>query len=120
MIELQTAMFDALVAHGLTVYSNLPDNVTAPYVVIGDFTKNEWDTDGATGFNVTVTVHTWSVQRSMGEINAMMQTVYNALNRADLAVSGMINLDFESDDLIRDPDGLHLHGIQRFRAHIRG
>ena len=120
MIALQQAMYNALTQAGLTVYSNVPDNTPAPYAVIGDFTTNEWDTDGHTGFNITATVHTWSVQRSMTEINSMMASVYNALHRADLTVTGLIGIDFESSDLLRDADGLHLHGIQRFRAFIRG
>ena len=119
MINLQTAIYNELTTAGLSVYSNIPDNVPAPYVVIGDYTKNEWDTDGETGFNITLTIHTWSVQRSMAEIHTLMQSVYTALNRAEFAVDGFVGIDFESDDLLRDPDGLHLHGIQRFRAYLR-
>lgn len=120
MNGLLSAMYSALTSAGLTVYSKVPDNTPPPYAVIGEYTQNEWDTDGLTGFNITATVHTWSTSASMSEINTMMGSVYTALHRANLTVTGIIGIDFESSDLMRDADGVHLHGIQRFRVYIRG
>jgi len=118
---LQGKIYDLLSATSLTVYSNVPDNTQPPYVVVGDMTSNDWSADGETGFDITVTVHSWSVAASMQQVRGMMNTVYNTLNRSDPVLSGyeLIGLDFESDDLLRDADGKTLHGVQRFRAKVR-
>jgi len=46
-----------------------------------------------------------------------MKEVYNSLNRAEFIIDGYILIDImqENETVLRDPDGITLHGVQRFR-----
>lgn len=103
---------------------NVPDNIEDRYVVIGNNTAIDWSTDGRTGFETTVTIHTWdTLPKSHGfyYLKLLMGEVYITLNRATLAVSGynVLELDYEFSESMLDPDGLTTHGVQRFRAYMR-
>ncbi len=124
--QLQTAIYSKLQALSVPVYSNgaVPDNDVARYAVIGDDTHIQWDTDGRTGFESTVVIHTWdttAANRSQLPIKNVMGEVYNLLHRAELTLISYdsIGLDFEFSETFIDPDGLTRHGVQRFRVFTR-
>jgi len=122
-LEIQKAIYSALdSALSINVYDNVPDNAAAPYVVIGDDTVAEFDTDGERGFEATVTIHTWSTYRGRSQVKEIMSAVYNALHRADLTVQGynLLGCDFEFSETFLESDGVTRHGVQRFRILIRG
>ena len=108
------------------VYSDgaVPDNTDDLYVVIGNDTHIEWDTDGQTGFESTVTVHVWDTDDSglYGPCKQMQGDIYDSLHRsASLSVTGydVVGVDQELMETFIDADGLTRHGIQRFRIIAR-
>ena len=125
-VQLQTAIFQALENISEPVYAmgSVPDNVTDRYVVLGEKTLNEWDTDGLTGFDVTMTIHTWdtsAANRSFVALENLQQSIYDLLHRATLITNGynVIGVEQEMCEPMLDPDGLTRHGVQRFRAKMR-
>lgn len=109
------------------VYDQVPQvddpaaQVDFPYVVLQDWTSQANDTDTETGFDLTLTIHTWSRQSGFFECQRIMEQVYNALHRHDdLTVPdwGVSGMQQEFSDMMRDPDGLTRHGVQRFRIFI--
>lgn len=103
---------------------NVPDNIRDRYVVMGNNTATDWSTDGLTGFEFTITIHTWDTipeSRGFYNLKLLMGEVYITLNRVKLTVPdhNALELDFEFSESMLDPDGLTTHGVQRFRAYLR-
>lgn len=121
-LEIQKAVFTRLNnVLSIPVYDNVPDNAQAPYVVVGDDTLVEFDSDGASGFEATVTIHSWSVYRGRTEVKNIMGLIYDALHRAELNVQGynLLGCDCEFSETFLESDGVTRHGVQRFRILIR-
>lgn len=120
---LQSAMYSILdAALSVPVFSNVPDNQQGAYVVIGDMSTSEWDTDARTGRQITATVDVWEQATSMESVRQIMGQVSEALDRASIAQSvdfSCIGIDFTDSTLVRDPDGVTLHGTVNFNAYIR-
>ena len=79
------------------------------------------DTDNTLGFEVVATIHTWAQERTTAQTGVIMQAIYDALQRYDiLPVTGytVSGVDFESQTILRDPDGVTKHGVQRFRINV--
>jgi hypothetical protein len=121
-LEVQKAIYSVLdTALSIAVYDDVPDNAAAPYVVIGDDTFVEFDSDGATGFDATVTVHSWSTYRGRSQVKDIMGAIYAALHRAEFTVTGynLVGCDCEFSETFLESDGVTRHGVQRFRILIR-
>jgi hypothetical protein len=121
-LEVQKAIFTKLkTALSTTVYDNVPDNAVAPYVVIGDDTFVQMDTDLIVGFEATVTIHSWSKYRGRAEVKTIMGNIYDALHRAEFTVQGynLLGCDCEYSETFLESDGVTRHGVQRFRILIR-
>jgi hypothetical protein len=121
-LEVQKAVYTALDnALSINVYDNVPDNAPTPYVVIGDDTFLEMDSDGSSGFEGTVTVHSWSIYRGRSQVKTIMGTIYNTLHRAELNIQGytLVGCDCEFSETFLESDGVTRHGVQRFRILIR-
>lgn len=103
------------------VYDDVPDNAIAPYVVIGDDTFIEFDSDLVNGFEATVTIHSWSKYRGRSEVKTIMAAIYDALHRAEFTVQGynLVGCDCEYSETFLESDGVTRHGVQRFRILIR-
>lgn len=125
--ELQKAIYAALNSGQVApVYSqgDVPDNASDRYIVIGNDTMVEWDTDCETGFEGTITIHSWDTtadNRSFLPVKDIMGDVYAILHRAEISITGYntVGLDFEFSETFLDPDGLTRHGVQRFRVLMR-
>lgn len=115
---LQTSIYGALSGIGYPVFDDVPENQAAPYIVIGDTTLNQFNTDGVIGFDCTCTIHAWSAQRGRKQCKEMQGAIFNALDRAELAVVGFVfvGADFEQSLTLVDADGIHRHGVQIFRV----
>lgn len=106
------------------VYNHIPqaDPYTPPpYVVVGtEDIFTEWETDGKKGFNILATVHSWSEYRGFKELNEIRNSIYQALHRQELTVSGYncLGIEQESTNAFTDPDGLTRHGVQQFRIYL--
>jgi hypothetical protein len=91
-----------------------------PYVVIGDDTLIDFDTDGKTGFEVTVTIHSWSDYRGRAQVKGLLGEIYLLLHRKDYVIIGytLVGSDCEFEETILESDGVTRHGIQRFRLFL--
>ena len=91
----------------------------SPYVKVGDQTMVDDGTKDKKGSDFTLIVHTFSRYRGSKEIKEIMSLVYDVLHESSLSVSGaMNNMRFEFSDIIKEPDGLTTHGVQRFRTFV--
>jgi hypothetical protein len=102
-----------------SVFTHVPQDLgeAYPWVSIFGIESNQFDNDVTLGFDSTMTVHSWSNQRDMAEINNIKTAIYNVLHNNDLTYTGYSNVEFcqEFETTLRDPDGITLHGVQRFK-----
>ena len=119
-VQIQNAIYQALVPTGIPVYDFVPQDSDYPYIVIGDTTSLPNDTDTEIGSDSTITIHVWSRYRGRLEVKQIQQAIYDILHRAQLSVSGshFVMIDCEFQESFRDADGLTMHGVQRFRMLI--
>lgn len=99
------------------VYDHTPKGTAKPYIVLGDMTGNEHDTDDTDGVEATVTLHTWSDKRGMKELQELLDLVRAALHNKSYAVAGetVVLGYFEFVQTMVETDGLTRQGVQRFR-----
>jgi len=124
-VSVQTAVYNALTGNSsLTssvtgIYDFVPENTSFPYVKVGDQTMVDDGTKDKKGSDFTLIVHTFSRYRGSKEIKEIMSLVYDVLHESSLTISGaMNNMRFEFSDIIKEPDGLTTHGVQRFRTFV--
>jgi len=120
-LQIQKAVYTALVAAlDVPVFDNVPQNSPYPYVVVGDDTAVPWDTDDSLGTEATVTVHAWSQYRGRAEAKELLEQIYAALHRQDIAVENAVTIESiaEFQQTIVESDGLTRHGIIRFRITV--
>lgn len=114
----QTLSGDTTLGNDITgVFDHVPQNQAFAYVVVGDDTAIQWDTDDANGFEMTVTLHTWTRYEGREQCKRIMGRIYELLQAQPLAVSGYttVYVFFEYSETLLDADGLTRHGVQRFR-----
>ena len=100
------------------VFYHVPQNFNAyPYVVVYDIDLDSDNNDVTLAFDGVINIHTWSDKRDISVIGDIMKEVYNTLNRADFSIDDYVLIDImqENEIVLRDPDGITLHGVQRFR-----
>lgn len=105
------------------IYDNAPqeqfseDPSHFPYVVIGDDTAAEFDTDDVNGQETTVLIHIWSRIRGRKQIKQITDAIYAALHKAPLEIIGQhgIYCYWEFAESVPEPDALVQHGVTRFR-----
>ena len=107
---------------GASVFDDVPESTSFPYVQIGEDNVIEFDTKDVNGSETTLTLHIWSEYKGSKETKQIMDRVHDLLHDSSLSVSGfnLINLRFEFGDIMRDPDGKTRHGVMRFRAVLLG
>lgn len=128
MIEIQQAVYNALTNYApLTslisgVYDQAPQPAAYPYVLIGEDTNAEWDTDDRRGVESAITVHIWSIQRGRKETQIIQRKIYEALHQASLSVTGyqFVVCYFVTETTLLDVDGLATHGVSKYRINIAG
>ena len=124
-LGLQKTIFDALDGDSTLqslvtdVFDFVPENTAFPYVKIGEETSVDNGTKTLQGNEHTLVIHTFSRYRGSKEIKEIMSLVYDVLHESSLTISGaMNNMRFEFSDIIKEPDGLTTHGVQRFRTFV--
>ena len=134
-LQIQGAVITALKANGTltamlatttSIYDNVPevadsgDSSAFPYVVIGDDTSIPFDADDTDGFEATITVHTWSRTATHKQAKQIIGSIYDSLHKTELVVTGYntVLVLYEFSTTEKDPDGITIHGIQRFRIII--
>lgn len=102
-----------------SVFTHVPQDLDEdyPWITIYGVESNQFDNDATLGFSGTMTVHSWSVERSMKPINDLKTAIYNALHNQSFTYTGYCEVEFcqEFTTTLRDPDGITLHGVQRFK-----
>ena len=123
--ELQTAIYSALSGDsnltstlGASVFDEVPDQSSYPFVALGEETVVEYDTKDLDGASHTINIHVWSQYKAAKETKQIMDRIHTLLHDSSLSVSGfnLIRMQFEFSDIMRDPDGVTRHGVMRFRA----
>lgn len=125
-VELYSAIYGALVSNAaLTaligadrVYDIVPAGAACPYVVIGDETAIDRGTSQVDAQEHTITVHVWSEAASTLPCKRIQAAVRAALHEQvlPLAAGTLCLLRCEFKETMRDPDGVSVHGVLRFRA----
>ena len=108
------------------IYDRMPqpadsgNNGLFPMLTIGEDNPLDWSTDTASGADVAVNIHIWSRNPGWSEAKEIAGAVYKALHRQELTVPDheLIDCHFESEEMIRDPDGITLHIAAQYRMTI--
>lgn len=109
----------ALMALITGVFDIVPSSQAVPFVSIGDFSSSDNSTNGVDGMEHTVTLHIWDEGGSRLRLKQIMSRLIELLHDSDLTLSdghNLVNLRFEFSETFRDPDGVTLHGVQRYRV----
>ena len=108
--------------YGASVYDEVPEGSSFPYVSIGETTALDYSSNDVDGSEQTMTLHVWSQYRGTKETKNILDRQHDLLHDYSLSVTGanLINLRFDFSDLLRDPDGITRHGVIRFRAILLG
>lgn len=127
LITVQQAIYELfvndteLMATVTGVFDTLPDDQPYPFITIGDFTTVDESTVEISGMNLTLTIHTWDEGESRLRLKQLMAQIVNLVHHAELEdlgspqIHNIVNVSFEFSTLFKDPDGVTLHGVQRFR-----
>ena len=100
------------------VFTHVPQDLSVyPYVVLFEAGLDGDDNDCFLGFDGTLNIHSWTDQRDMAVIGNIQKAIYDVLHHAELTMTGyqLIELHQEFSTILRDPDGITLHGVQRYR-----
>ena len=131
-LELQAAIVARLKADaavraliGDRVYDNVPRNPDGkvdaarfPYVSFGpeQVLPDGWDCQESS--EIFIQIDAWSRAVGFPEVKKIANAVRRALHDADLLLSenALVSLEFESRQVMRDPDGKTSHAALTFRA----
>ena len=99
-------------------FADSGDNDHFPLITIGEDSLDEWSTDTSTGADATVDIHIWSRSKGWSEAKQIAKAVFGILNRSEPSATDaeVIGFDWESDECIRDSDGLTLHMVTSYRV----
>ena len=104
------------------LFTHVPQDLgTYPYVVLFDSAFDGDDNDCYLGFDGVLNIHSWSDQRDLAIIGNIQKAIYDVLHHAELSMTGyeLIELHQEFSTILRDPDGITLHGVQRYRILLK-
>ena len=124
-VEVQRSLYNALTAAGLTVVDFAAQAADGgsltgyPYVEVGEVIVSEFDTATELGFSFLARIHTRSRTAGALEAKTVQGTIYAALHRVEMAVTGQINIQLtrEMSMCNRAPDN-SFHGVCEYRGLI--
>ena len=116
----------ALVALIVGVYDDVPQSAASekssdfPFVVVGDDSFTDWDTDTEVGFEGDLQLHIWSRKRGKKEMKDIQQAIFDALNRQAIVVQNCSILDvrFTAMQNFIEPDERTRHGTINFNIKL--
>lgn len=125
---LQKAIYDQLrVDAGVTalvagrIFDAVPKGALPdfPYISFGTYQANEDGAGCIDGTEAYIDLHVWS--RAVGSLEAkrIASAVRAALHEADMSLAPdhrLIEIMFDGNRVLSDPDGLTTHGVLTFRA----
>ena len=100
------------------VFDVPPREAAFPYIVIGEDAESDWSTATEPGSEHRVAIHVWSRANGHREAKLCAQAVEDALDGAELAVTGqaLIDIRYLETSFTREPDGETTRAALRFRA----
>jgi len=122
MGPIQTAIYTALTGDTTLmtlvngVYDWVPEGTLMPYVVIGEAMATPRNSHDRFGRRNVETLHVWSQQQGMKQINAIMSRITTILDHQTLTVTGhdAVMCHHEFEQTLNDPDPEIRHGVIRF------
>lgn len=112
-----SAVTSLLAGGAAGVLDHVPEGTAFPYIVIGEASSQPLDSQGSSGNDVTVAIHTYSRGIGMKEVKNIMSAVDDALHDISFTVPNQILVlcqRLESQAVLED-DGQTRHGIQHFQ-----
>ena len=73
---------------GASVFDDVPESTSFPYVQIGEDNVTEFDTKDVNGSETTLTLQIWSEYNGSKETKQIMDRVHDLLHDSSLSVSG--------------------------------
>ncbi len=119
--EVQAALYSALTGAGLAVYDEAGENLTFPYITIGDSNVLEDATKTENADEHIETVNVWSRAKGFKECKEMAASVISAISGHDFSTVTGYKIRFltiENCVFLRDPDGLTRHGAIRAKFKV--
>lgn len=125
--DVQTALYSRLAgAAGLTallaagaagVCDHVPEGLAFPYVVLSGLRTEASDTQQSHGYDITLTIASYSRAEGMKELRSVMAAIYDALHDASFTVPNqtLILCRQISAETQLESDGITRAGLQRFR-----
>ena len=91
-----------------------------PYIVIGDDSLINDDTNTTIGRNVISSIHVWDNFNGYSRIKGIIGAIDDALNRVLFTVPNhhLIDCSFDSSSFFIEPDGKTRHGVISFKILI--
>ncbi len=128
LITLQKKLYDVLrndaylVQQSVGVYDAAPDNASYPFIQIGDDQFNSWDSHTFDGFQVEITLHTWTQGEGKKACKEIMGRLYELLHNTDLMLTSQKTIALRAglNTIVLDPDGRTFHGVSRFNLILGG
>jgi len=124
--QLQHAVYTALsesgaltaLLGGSRIYDVVPHAAAYPFITMGQTSSTDWGTGIEDGEEHIMTLHVWSSYGGRSEAQVIMGSIRDTLHTARLSLSGhnLINLRQQFSDIRREPDGVTIHGLLRYRA----
>lgn len=89
-----------------------------PYIVTGDQTSTEFDSDDIDGQETTITLHVWDHYRGKKRVRQVLDAIYNVLHEATLSVSGqhLVYCYWEFSEVLPEDAPRSQHAVTRFRV----
>lgn len=120
LVAAQAGIYKALVAAGLTVYDEPPENAGFPYITIGETVTLDAGTKTSQADEHVETLHVWSRKKGFSEAKQIASAAIMELSAYSFAESGYFIrfLELDSATSLRDPDGLTRHIVLRIRFKV--
>lgn len=101
-------------AIGGRVYTNVPQNETFPYVVVG-IDSSDFSTKDTAGMEHVIQFDIYSRTATTDQVSNIRKMIYDLFNR-DESKSDTDIIDYQTGALFKEPDGVTWHGVIQFRA----
>jgi hypothetical protein len=126
-IPVQAAIYAALTANSyistnnIGVYDMVPKGTSTPFITIGDMTTVDNSTMGIFRQTISLMIHSWDQDLSQLKLKTMMGAILDTLHDQPLTLSSghyVSIIRYMSSQVLKDPDGLTVHGIQKFNINV--
>lgn len=106
-----------LAAGAAGVCDHVPQGMAFPYVVLSALQAQASDTQQGHGYDITLSIASYSLAEGMKELRSIMAAIYDALHDAGFTVpnQSLILCRQISSETQLEPDGITRAGLQRFR-----